>query len=298
MSQVSIVSVFSGPVTRTWRVGPRRVPVTLNHNTITGFRTLYVDSLEVPGTAGTTSVFSSSTGLSFAADDWKGMVLLDRVGSEVHYTCCCKPPSGEADVYVAEDNNMASGNGGDEAAKLRVSVNTPEGGMTETGEHVVYYQVSVTRETDGRGTRVHRRFRDFFALNDAVRSAYKGSQLLGSLPEPPPRGLKFMEDHNDATFVERRRWMLADWLYKLESVPRMRMNADFLAFVGLIGDVRETSCFFPPESPLGLSLGSVDNGRLTEVNALKPLPDGRPSPAMASGLVNIGDKVGDGCVCM
>lgn len=290
MSQTSVVSVFTGPVSRTWRIGPRRVPVTLSHNTLTGSRTLYVDSGEVLGTSGSTSIFSATTLLPFEVDGWVGRVILDRVGAEMKYTCVCKPPSGEGEVYVAEDNS--DGSSSETASpKLRVSVCTPEDGVTETGELVVYYVVTCTRETDGRGTRVHRRFRDFFSLHEAVRSAYKGSQLLGSIPEPPPRGLKFFENHQDPAFIERRRWMLADFLYKLESVPRMRSNADFLAFCGLVGNVRETSCFFPKDSPLGLSLASVDGGRFTEVTALKPLPDGRKSPAMISDLISPGDKV-------
>ena len=63
-----------------------------------------------------------------------------------------------------------------------------ERGARERGEPVVYYRVRATREADERSTVVHRRFRDFAALNDAVRAAYKGSQLLGSFPQPPPRG--------------------------------------------------------------------------------------------------------------
>ena len=289
----SIVSVFAGPVTRTWRVGARRLGVTLHHNTITGSRVLSVDGEEVQGTAGTTSVFSSRTVLVFTADDWQGRVVLERVGAEVHYMCVCRAPGEAGEMAVAEENAGGGGGAADLAARLRTSVGSPEGGVSETGEPVVYYEVSCMREADGRGTKVHRRFRDFFALNDAVRSAYQGSQLLGSLPEPPPRGLKFLENHADPNFVEKRRWLLADFLYKLESVPRMRMNADFLAFVGLVGNTRETSCFFPAKG-LGLSLTPTDGGKLTEVTAIKPLADGSRSPAQVRELINVGDKVRHG----
>ena len=47
------LSLLSGPVTRTWRVGPRHTPVQLYHNTVTGDRWLSVDGVEVPGTVGT-----------------------------------------------------------------------------------------------------------------------------------------------------------------------------------------------------------------------------------------------------
>ena len=288
---MSVVSVFAGPVTRTWRVGPRRVCVTLNHNTVTGSRVLSVDGDEVAGTSGTTSVFSSRTVLGFTADAWEGRVVLERLGMEVRYDCFCRAPGESAEMAVSEENaGGGSSSVADLAARLRTSVGSPEGGVSETGEPIVYYEVACMRESDGRGTKVHRRFRDFFALNDAVRSAYQGSQLLGSLPEPPPKGIKFLENHADPQFVEKRRWLLADYLHKLESVPRMRMNADFLAFVGLVGNTRETSCFFPAKG-LGLSLTPTDGARLTEVTAIKPLADGTPSPAQQRGLINVGDKV-------
>ena len=290
----STVSVFAGPVIRTWRIGPRRLAVTLSHNTILGTRSLAVDGEEVAGTAGTTSVFSSRTELSFVADAWAGRVVVERAGGEMRYECLVRAPGEAAEMAVAEENSPggggSAGSAADLAAKLRVNVAAPEGGVSEGGEPVVYYEVSCMREADGRGTKVHRRFRDFFALNDAVRSAYQGSQLLGSLPEPPPRGFKFLENHADANFVEKRRWLLADFLYKLESVPRMRQNADFLAFVGLVGNTRETSCFFPAKA-LGLSLTATDGGRLTEVSGIKPLADGSRSPAQLRGLINVGDKV-------
>ncbi len=77
---------------------------------------------------------------------------------------------------------------------------------------------------------------------------------------------------------------------KLELIPRMRSNSDFLAFIGLVDNVRETSCFFPKDQALGLTLAEASD-RLTEVTALKPLPGGGPSPAMQSGLIRVGDKV-------
>ena len=293
---VSGVSVFSGPVTRTWRVGPRRLPVCLSHNTVTGARSLHVDGDEVAGSVGSTTMFSRPLPLSYTTTDgWRGTVTIEFSGSSVLYRCQAHPPEGGAPLDLPEDNAPGAGGGtgssseDDSAAKLHVKVDAPEMGVSEAGEPVVYYCVSTTREADGRATRVHRRFRDFFALNDAVRSAYQGSQLLGSLPEPPPRGLKFFENHSDAAFVERRRWLLADFLFKLEAVPRMRGNADFVAFLGLVGTVRETSCFFPAGVALGVSLGA--KGGLTEVTGLKPLSDGRPSPAQSSGVIRVGDTV-------
>jgi len=298
---VSGVSVFAGMVNRTWRVGPRRLAVSLQHNTITGARNLYVDGEEVPGAAGSSSVFSRSASISFATPDgWRGTVSIEFSGTSVCYKCGVVSPEGGPTMHVPEDNAGGGGgggaSGGDDGGSagplFRISVDAPEMGSSETGEPVVFYCVSTTRLSDGLATRVHRRFRDFFALNDAVRAAYQGSHLMGSLPEPPPRGLKFLENHGDAAFVERRRWLLADYLFKLEAVPRVRANADFVAFLGLVGSVRETSCFFPANAPLGLSLGKKDG--LTEVQALKPLADGRPSVSMLSGVIVVGDTVRGG----
>ena len=307
MAEVSGVSVFSGMVNRTWRVGARRFPVSLQHNTVTGSRALYVDGEEVPGTAGSSSFFSRVHTLMFTTSDgWRGTVSIEFSGTSVCYKCGVTSPEGGPVMYVPEDNaagaGAGAGGGGNDGGSggggggdggggplYRITVDAPEMGASETGEPVVFYCVSAARLSDGLATRVHRRFRDFFALHDAVRAAYQGSHLLGSLPEPPPRGLKFLENHSDPAFVEKRRWQLADFLFKLEGVPRIRANADFVAFLGLVGSVRETSCFFPANAPLGLSLGS--KAGLTEVQALKPLPDGRPSAAMLSNVIVVGDTV-------
>lgn len=69
----------------------------------------------------------------------------------------------------------------------------------------------------------------------------------------------------------------------------MRLNADFQSFVGVVDAMRETSCFFPP-GPLGLSLFEGEGG-YTEVREIKCAPDGTPSPAMAGGLIAVGDRV-------
>ena len=73
-------------------------------------------------------------------------------------------------------------------------------------------------QLDLRETTVHRRFRDFFAVNEALRSAYKGSHLLSSFPPLPPRSLKLFEDHMSMAFIEKRRWQLQDWMFKVSQV--------------------------------------------------------------------------------
>jgi len=211
-TQASVVSFLSGPVTRTWRVGPRLAAVTLEHNTVTGSRALAVNSAEVPGTAGSFTFFSAPLELSFSVDGYAGRVVLVSEGGNVVYRCLVAPPGGGAAEEVAEENALGAGLGA-ESHKLRLAVEAWEEGVGgERGEPVVYYRVRATREADERSTVVHRRFRDFAALNDAVRAAYKGSQLLGSCPQPPPRGLPFFDNQDDPGFREKRRWLCADFL--------------------------------------------------------------------------------------
>jgi hypothetical protein len=52
-----------------------------------------------------------------------------------------------------------------------------------------------------------RRYRDFQALSEQMQASFKGHHLRSSLPELPPRQLKFMVDHNDEAFIEERRWV-------------------------------------------------------------------------------------------
>ncbi len=208
----SIVSFLSGPVTRTWRVGPRLLAVTLHHNTITGTRSLSVDSSEVLGSAGTFTFFSSPLELIFKVDGYEGRVLLKSEGGNVIYRCIVKAPHASTAEDVPEENSLGAGLGS-ESNKLRLSIDAWEVGVSgERAEQIVFYRVRAVREADERGTVVHRRFRDFFALNEAVRAAYKGSQLLGSFPEPPPRGMMFIDNQEDPAFRERRRWLCADYL--------------------------------------------------------------------------------------
>jgi hypothetical protein len=100
-----------------------------------------------------------------------------------------------------------------------------------------------------------------------------------------------------------------DWLYKISQIPRMRNNPDFLTFLGIIDNVRESSVMFPAvgvfalprltsvittlvlraQGPMGLTLQM--GKEFVEVAALKANPDGTPSPAQVEDLVAVGDKV-------
>jgi hypothetical protein len=307
------VSLLAGPVTRTWRCGPRHSPVQLYHNTITGERWLSCEGLEVPGTVGSFYPFSGHATLNFEVQGaGKGHVTMDVAGTRVVYRCYFAVSgggeAGGAPVEVPEENSVALGSsssavGGTAGAagaaaaseathKLRVAVEAAEYATDEQGKPVVWFRVRADREAGSRGgfTVVHRRFNNFLALGESVGSSFKGSHLMAALPPLPPRGIKFLENQSDPAFIEKRRWLLQDYLYKLEQVPRVRENSDFQTFVGLVDDTREASVIFPVGSQLGLTL--VQAGAFTEIGAFKPLADGRPSPALAvPGLLGLGDKV-------
>ena len=294
------LSLLSGPVTRTWRVGPRHTPVQLYHNTVSGDRWLSVDGVEVPGTVGSHfGPLNQQTLLSFELEGASGRVSISTEGApfaRVRYAASfAGAPLVEdnaAAALAAASGAAASGAGGDAGAgALRITVEAVDMGADEqTGAaNVAWFRVRSVRESDGRETVVHRRFNNFVALQEAVRSAYQGSALVASVPELPSRGFALFEDQKSAAFLEKRRWLLQNFLYKLELLPRARQNSDFCSFTGLVdGGVREASCVFPPGAPLGITLTA--SGDFTEVTALKAGADGAPSPAMRAGIC-VGDKV-------
>jgi len=297
----SSVSPLSGPTTRTYTIvhEARTHTVQLFHNTITGERALSVDGAEVPGSAGSTTFFSPKKTLVFNIDGAAGELTLHFTGSSVDYVCTFKG------AEVAEENTMVGGSDASAAAadtvnRLKITVDAGDSGVDEGGKPVVWFRLRTVRESDEREVVVHRRFNQFFAVNEALRSAYKGSHLLSSFPDLPPRALAGSmltslfgrTDALDPGFVEARRWKLQDYLYKVSQVPRMRANPDFLTFLGIIDNTRECSVLFPPDVALGLTLKAA--GEFVEVAALKALPDGRPSPAQMSGLAHVGDKVSGG----
>lgn len=192
---------------------------------------------------------------------------------------------------LTEENAVVGGTekSSDALNKMRIAVEAGVVGVDETGKPVVWFRLRCVRESDAHETVVHRRFRDFYAINEALRSSYKGSHLLTSFPDLPSRSFKLWDDHMSEAFIEKRRGQLHDWVTKIACIPRMRSNPDFLTFLGLIDSLREVSVLFPKDVPLGISVAK--KGDFVEVVALKPLADGSPSPAQMSGLIQVGDKV-------
>ena len=277
------VSALAGPVSRTYVVthNARTHAVQLYHNTVTGERSLNLDAAEVLGTAGRTTVFSSPATLVFTIGSANGIVTITPAGTAVHYACTFDgaPVAEENTLHVAEA-------GADTVNRLKVTVASADLGVDSAGKPLVLFLVHTVRELDLRETTVHRRFSDFFAVNEALRAAYQGSHLLGSFPSLPPRSVKLFEDHLSKAFVEKRRWLLQDWLHKVQAVPRVRTNEVFLTFLGIIDRVRETSLLFPPGPSLGLTLRAARDG-IVEVSAVKP-----ECPVHAAAtIIRPGDKV-------
>ena len=284
------VSLLAGPVTRTWRCGPRHAPVQLYHNTLTGQRWLTADGIEVPGSVGTFyGPLSNKTYIMFTLDDNKGVVTLEAAGSRVIYQCVYNEVNIPEENSIIDNGNNINQNEVNNSSKLRITIDITELGTDEENKPVTWFKVRTVRESGKGQTVVHRRFNNFLALDEALRSAYKGSPILQSFPSMPTRGIKLLTDQFDPAYIEKRRWLLQDYLYKVENIPRMRTNLDFLTFLGLLDNTRETSCLFPPSLPLGLTLTA--KGEFTEITGMKPMPDGRPGPVVADGIISIGDKV-------
>lgn len=270
----------------------------LLHNTVTGERSLSVDGEDVPGTAGSTSYFTKggSSTLIFSLGGVQGTVTIAYSGASVLYKCSWNGQD------IPEENNLVGGSASRQAdesmSRLKIELTGFEIGADENGAPLVLFKLHTIRENDLRETTVHRRFRDFHLLNEALKAAYRGNSLLGSFPALPPRGIKLLSDHLAPDFINKRQWQLNDYLHKMAHVPRIRTNPDWLTFLGLIDQVRETSALFPGGA-LGLALRGLQGGKGVEVTGITKLPDGTTSPAVGAG-VKPGDRVskinGDDCL--
>ncbi len=108
------------------------------------------------------------------------------------------------------------------------------GGATSKGEHTMVAVYRVVARAKGAPVEGFKRFSDFVELDRKVRSAFVGSHLLSSLPSLPPKSIKLLNDHTDATFVEQRRQGLQHYMTKLVALPRIPLNPDVLEFLALL----------------------------------------------------------------
>ncbi|CAM9827642.1 unnamed protein product, partial [Ectocarpus sp. 13 AM-2016] len=106
---------------------------------------------------------------------------------------------------------------------------------------VTWYEVHTMRKADSKGTLVHRRFRDFYALQEQVESLMKGHHLRSSLPRFPGKKSKLWTNHGDLSFVEDRRKALEQYLKTLLQLPHVSTLDSTRAFLGMVGNLREFS---------------------------------------------------------
>lgn len=143
----------------------RTYSVGLYHDTLLGTRVLTIDGGEVAGTAGRTTVMSAPATLVFTIGDASGTVTIVPARTEVHYRC-------EFDGSpVAEENTVVDADAKDESKRLKLEVARAELAADDAGKPLVLFVLHTQRETDLRETYVHRRFRDFFAVNEQVRGS-------------------------------------------------------------------------------------------------------------------------------
>jgi hypothetical protein len=168
-----------------------------------------------------------------------------------------------------------------------------------TGDDVTWYRVDTKRLGTGVEVAVHRRFRDFHFLHQQLGTYFKGSHLYHSLPRPPAKGIKLLQDHSDPGFIEERRVQCEAYVRKLLLFPRVaeiQEMMDFLGLVGAGGKLREMSVIFQA-GPLGIKMNRQGMGvsriGVAAFNNRKSADGASEVPGQAeqSGLINIGDNL-------
>lgn len=103
-------------------------------------------------------------------------------------------------------------------------------GRGEKGKDpLVVYRLEV--EGGERRMALWKRFSDFVALDDQVRSSFSGNHLAANIPALPPKYPKFLYDHGSDEFVEARREALETYIRKLVLVPKVLENPDMQRFL-------------------------------------------------------------------
>jgi hypothetical protein len=128
------------------------------------------------------------------------------------------------------------------------------------GDGVVWYLI----QWPELHVHVHRRYRDFWLLYSQVCSAYRGTHLYSSVPEPPPREIATLSANRSPAFLNTRMKQLEVFLRRLNAFPGIKegRNPDVLEFLG-IGSGRsgvfETSVVFA-EGKLGMKIKQPVSG--------------------------------------
>jgi len=156
---------------------------------------------------------------------------------------------------IPENNELLSSNSA--SADDRAYPSTSTLTMSEylvQGDKVVWYLIRWPE----LNVHVHRRYRDFWLLYSQVCSAYRGTHLYDSVPEPPKREIGVISQNKTPAFLETRMRGLEVFLKRLCTFPGVKggLNPDVQEFLG-IGSARsgvfETSVVFH-EGKLGMKL--------------------------------------------
>ncbi|EKU22566.1 px domain containing protein [Nannochloropsis gaditana CCMP526] len=244
-------NVLQGEVHRSWvwlsPAGAKHV-IDLWHDTVTGVRSVAVGMEEVPGSMGSSPFFSAEAhhiNFTVGQDQCRGMVIIEKAGLfSFRYTCVVNGRPLKATLQGLAD---------EDEERFNIAILGAANAYSSKEKSVTWYELTVTRGSDGARTLVHRRYREFVCLFEQVHAAFKGHHLRSSLPELPGRQLKLLVDHNDTAFVEERRLLLETALGKLLSVPHVGAMVPVQVFLGFFDRLKEHSVIFT-QRDLGLSI--------------------------------------------
>lgn len=256
-----MVSIFSGALSRTWiyENSEGYHNIKLFHDTITGFKSVLINNDEVEFifhevySSVTFGVFNNYQ-LYFTAFNSQCCIHIIREGIlGFRYECNV----GQTLLIESTQtiiNSLTSCNNKKFELNIKNTCYTISCTPSSTliNKNICWYYFEVKRLSDNTSTRIHRRFRDFAALNSQIKQSLKGHHLLSSLPDFPEKQLKIATDHNDPEFISLRSARLQSYLSSLVCMPYVQDMLCLHIFLGLQDNVREVS-FIYEQVVLGIS---------------------------------------------
>jgi hypothetical protein len=266
---MTALSLVSGRACRTWTVNSETQPlikhiVQLKADTNSGNIEVLLNGAPAHGFDGTkySSVFDWPSNIPYTIPGvGSGTIFVARDQAFVEISCAF----GELFFPCMELGTAAS------SPTLDISI--PHGliALDELNATVGWFLLH-TKVSDGRETSVHRRFRDFSAINDTLRWAFRDSPILASFPEMAPKGIKLLEFHLSPAFIDKRRALLEEWARKMATIPEVRAHSTFSTFLGWVDQDRESSILLPAGLRLGLALAT--HGRFVKTVSVQSTDEG------------------------
>lgn len=193
------------------------------------------------------------------------------------------------EVQENNDRAMAGGEGEVESASgLRITNRVCGGGGAQTQWYLV--------EWPERNVHVHRRYTEFAHLHAQILSAFRGTQLYGSVPDLPPKeglaalALSPKQLAANSAFLTTRQTQLEGFLKRVAVFPGVGFgrNPDFLDFLGVSarGLVEHSTVF--EDGPVGLKLKQMakDAKNAFAAQVCDVVPD-----SQASKFLSVGDVI-------